>query len=91
MIRASAMMEARSRNQMGQPAAWMMANNAFPYRFLNVLRGDCTAKPRAAASCAVQQARVSGRWFAARCSGFCDIHKNLWISLWIVYEQRLLT
>src|SRR6185436_1203741 len=91
MIKARAMTEARSRNQMGQPAAWMMANNAFPYRFLDVLRGDCTAKARAAASCAVQQTGLPRHRFAARCSGYCDIHKNLWISLWIVDEQRLLT
>jgi hypothetical protein len=76
---------------MGQPAAWMMANNAFPYRFLDVLRGDCTAKARDAASCAVQQTGTARRQFAAKGSGYCDIHKNLWISLWIVDEQRLLT
>jgi hypothetical protein len=69
----------------------MMANNVFPYRFLGVLRGDCTAKARGAASCAVQQKRYASRSKTATCSGFCDIHKNLWISLWIVDEQRLLT
>jgi len=31
------------------------------------MRGDCTAKARAAASCAVQQARTASRRFAARC------------------------
>src|SRR4249920_1791857 len=34
MIRATAMTEASRRNQIGQPAAWMMANNAFPVPFL---------------------------------------------------------
>jgi hypothetical protein len=29
MIRATAMTEARRRNQMGQPAAWTIANTAF--------------------------------------------------------------
>jgi hypothetical protein len=39
MIRATAMTEARSRNQIGQPAAWMIANNAFPYRYFGGWRG----------------------------------------------------
>jgi hypothetical protein len=69
----------------------MMANNAFPYRFLDVLRGDCTAKARGAASCAAQHEPADRSWRAAIRSGFCDIHKNLWISLWIVHEQTLLT
>jgi hypothetical protein len=29
MIRATAMTEAKSKNQIGQPAAWTIANNAF--------------------------------------------------------------
>jgi hypothetical protein len=33
MIRATAMTEAKRRNQIGHPAAWMIANNAFPYRY----------------------------------------------------------
>jgi hypothetical protein len=33
MIRATATTEAKSRNQMGQPAAWTIANNPFPYRY----------------------------------------------------------
>jgi hypothetical protein len=68
-----------------------MANNVFPYRFLDVLRGDCTAKARGPASCAVQHQRADRSWRTAIRSGFCDIHKNLWISLWIVHEQTLLT
>jgi hypothetical protein len=64
----------------------MMANNALPCRFLGVLRGDCTAKARGPASCAAQQKRAAGSWDASGRSGFCDIHKNLWISLWIVFE-----
>jgi hypothetical protein len=41
----------------------MMANNVFPYRFLGVLRGDCTAKPRDAASlrAAAEASRASLR------------------------------
>src|SRR5678815_103342 len=62
-----------------------------PLSFLDVLRGDCTAKARGAASCAVQHQRADGSWRAAIGSGFCDIHKNLWISLWIVHVQTLLT
>jgi hypothetical protein len=50
MIRATAMTEARSRNQMGQPAAWMIANNAFPYRYFGCFAADCKAKHLAAAS-----------------------------------------
>src|SRR5436190_16933484 len=91
MIRARAMTEARSRNQMGQPAAWMMANNAFPYRLWPCCAAHCPANARAAASCAVQHASASRRRLVVRGSGYCDIHKNLWISLWIVDEQRLLT
>jgi hypothetical protein len=34
MISATAMIEASSSGQMGQPAAWIMANNAFPRAFL---------------------------------------------------------
>jgi hypothetical protein len=33
MISASAMIEASSSGQMGQPAAWMIANNSVPLAF----------------------------------------------------------
>jgi hypothetical protein len=33
---ATAITEAMRRNQMGQPAAWTIANNAFPYRYFGV-------------------------------------------------------
>src|SRR5438045_9748711 len=39
MIRARAMMEARSRNQMGQPAAWMIVNKLSPNRLLRRYSG----------------------------------------------------
>src|SRR5262245_8093827 len=35
MIRATAMTEAKRRNQMGQPAAWTIANNPFPCRYFD--------------------------------------------------------
>jgi hypothetical protein len=38
MIRATATMEAARRNQIGQPAACRIANNLFPYIFLNRAR-----------------------------------------------------
>jgi hypothetical protein len=38
MISATAITDARSRNQIGQPAAWTMANNAFPCLFLDAWR-----------------------------------------------------
>jgi hypothetical protein len=64
----------------------MIANNAFPLSFFGLLAGDCTAKALRAASCAAQQSGVRRRLLSMRCSGYRDIHKNLWISLWIVAE-----
>ena len=90
VIRATAMTEARSRNQIGQPAAWTIANNAFPYRYFGCLGADCKSKRCAGASSALQQeamrSRNSEHNVTGPCSGYCDIHKKLWISLWIAAE-----
>src|SRR5688500_16384877 len=61
MIRATAMTEARSRNQMGQPAAWMIANNAFPYRFFSCFAR--TVRQRVAP----RQVSAMQQWLAAAC------------------------
>jgi hypothetical protein len=63
-----------------------MANNAFPRIFLCRFGGDCTHPGALPQVFAPQQNYRSGRCVTATCSGFRDIHKNLWISLWIIYE-----
>ena len=88
MIRASAMTEASSRGQIGQPAAWMMANNSFCLVFFWVQsRGDFKPNRRVAASFrSASTARRRRRRSRPRCSAIRDIHKYLWISLWIDAE-----
>ena len=45
MIRATAMMEASSSGQIGQPAAWMMANKALSFGAQMHFRARTLAKP----------------------------------------------
>src|SRR3954468_45120 len=95
MIRATAMIEASRRNQIGQPAAWIMANNCFPVPFL-ALRGRSYRYGCGDFSQSVVPPQVSAVHQdvghcsnpAVRCSRSRDIHKNLWISLWMSAEQR---
>src|SRR5262245_26256338 len=57
-----------------------------PLSLFGLLGRRLYAKDPVAASCAPQQKRVARRGCAINCSGLSDIHKNLWISLWIVSE-----
>src|SRR6185503_16420986 len=84
MISATAMTEARRRNQMGQPAAWTIANTAFPYRYFGVSPPTVSHSVAPRQVSAAQQSIAGVSRAAATCSGFRDIHKNLWIKLWIV-------
>src|SRR3954469_6391115 len=86
MIRATAMMDAARRNQIGQPAAWSIANNAFPCSFFGSGAADCKQNALPEQVNAGQQRRSSRRPLSSGCSAFGDIHKKLWTSLWIVYE-----
>jgi hypothetical protein len=79
------MMDAKSSGQIGHPAAWMIANNLFPCngpRARTLSNLPDRGKLRTAST--LQPARA----LPDSCSGFRDIHKNLWISLWIVAELR---
>src|SRR5687768_10964965 len=84
MISATAMTEASRRNQMGQPAAWTIANNAFPYRYFGASPATVRHSVAPRQVSAPQQSGVALRRANATCSGFRDIHKKLWIKLWIV-------
>jgi hypothetical protein len=63
-----------------------MANNAFPYSFFGAARVTVSETAAREQVSAAQQSGLSRRPATLGCSGFRDIHKNLWASLWIVYE-----
>ncbi len=50
-------------------------------------KGFRRSKFRSAANTSLRRSVKRGE--SATCSGYCDIHKNLWTSLWITAESRV--
>jgi hypothetical protein len=58
----------------------------WPFLFIGGVAGDFTPNKLAAASLRTASLPARSDWLAEACSAFCDIHKNLWIRVWIEAE-----